>query len=391
MTTPPAILSYSPSLAEYRLSSVHPLQPERFSLAVDLMNSWALLGDGGAAVVAPPVATTEDLELAHSTDYLLAVREASSRGISQPDVGIGPGDTPAFQGMHEAAALAVGASCAAVDAVLTGKAVRAFSPAGGLHHAHRDHASGFCIYNDAVVAIERAVRDNPGIRIAYVDIDAHHGDGVEAAFVQRPDVLTLSVHESGRYLFPGTGRATDTGQGEGLGVTVNVPLPPYAGDACYRLVTEQVVIPALRAFSPDLIVCQGGADTHRSDPLTHLDLTVAGYASVLSQIIETAGSLCSGRLVLLGGGGYQPFSAVPRMWATAMALLVGRDIPETIPTTWLNVARKLARDAGLPGPQGVSTLEEEAPPPDQAAVDDAMAATLHSLAAVRAASPLLPG
>jgi acetoin utilization protein AcuC len=391
MTTPPAILSYDPSLTDYRLSSVHPLQPERFSLAVDLMESWGFLDDRGARVIAPPIATTDDLELAHSPDYLRAVRRASTEGISQPHVGIGPGDTPVFRNMHDAAAAAVGATCAAVDAVLAGDAPHAYSPAGGLHHAHRDHASGFCIYNDAVVAIERAVRAYPGIRIAYVDFDAHHGDGVEAAFVQRSDVLTLSVHESGRYLFPGTGRATDTGQGEGLGMTVNVPLPPYAGDACYELVTEQVVIPALRAFSPDMIVCQGGADTHRGDPLTHLDLTVAGYANVLSRVIEAAGSLCSGRLVLLGGGGYQPFSAVPRMWAAAMALLLGRDIPETIPTTWLHVARKLARDAGLPGPHGAGTLDEEAPPPDRAAMDDAMAATLHSIAAVREASPLLPG
>ena len=180
--------------------------------------------------------------------------------------GINTGDTPAFPAMHEAAALAAGATTRALSDVVSGACVRAFSPAGGLHHAHRDRAAGFCVYNDLVVAIEVATRAHPGLRVAYVDLDAHHGDGVQEAFDERDDVLTLSVHESGQYLYPGTGSVLDKGHGRGVGFTLNVPLPPDAGDECYQQVLERVVTPAVRAFGPDVIVAQLGADTHRRRP-----------------------------------------------------------------------------------------------------------------------------
>jgi acetoin utilization protein AcuC len=353
------------------------------------MDAWGLLDPPQTRVASPSPASDADLLLAHASAYVSAVKAASQSGAAQPDYGIGPGDTPAFRGMHEAAALGVGATCAAVDAVVAGTAVRAYSPAGGLHHAHRDHASGFCIYNDAVVAIERAIRTRPGLRVAYVDIDAHHGDGVEAAFYERGDVLTLSVHESGRYLFPGTGRATDIGTGAGLGACIDVPLPPYAGDECYQLVLEQVIAPALRAYAPDLIVLQAGADTHRTDPLTHLDLSVAGYVRLVAGIISLADELTGGRIVVLGGGGYQPFSEVPRMWASVMALLLGREVPTDLPPAWLARCADEARAAEQPAPQALGTFEESGPPPSDASAHDALAATLHAIAAVCSASPLL--
>ncbi|PKQ14359.1 MAG: acetoin utilization protein AcuC, partial [Actinobacteria bacterium HGW-Actinobacteria-8] len=179
------LLAYDATLETYRLSESHPLRPERFALAVALMDAWDLLRPPDTTIVVPQTASRDDLLLAHDEDYITAVQAASEGGAAQPGYGIGPGDTPAFVDMHDAAALAVGATCAAVDAVASGSVPRAYSPAGGLHHAQRDRASGFCIYNDAVVAIERACQDHPGLRVAYVDIDAHHGDGVEAAFWER--------------------------------------------------------------------------------------------------------------------------------------------------------------------------------------------------------------
>ncbi len=391
MVSGPVMLSYAPSLAAYRLSESHPLRPERFSLAVDLMDAWGLLEVPEAVVIAPDGASEADLLLAHDSAYVAAVKAASATGEAQPEFGIGPGDTPAFLGMHKAAALAVGATCAAVDAVLAGETTRAYSPAGGLHHAQRDRASGFCIYNDAVVAIERGCRDYPGLRVAYVDIDAHHGDGVEAAFYERADVLTLSVHESGRYLFPGTGRATDIGAGSGLGACIDVPLPPYAGDECYRLVLDRVIAPALRAFAPDLIVLQAGADTHRGDPLTHLDLTVAGFAQIVAGIIARADELTGGRIVALGGGGYQPFSEVPRMWAGVFALLLGREIQPELPVAWREKSREAAHAAGFPASPAEKTFDESAGGPAELASAEALAATNHAVASVRAASRLLEG
>lgn len=379
------VLAYDDSLAAYRFNDTHPLRPERFTLAVELMRAWGLLEPPEVAIVQPAPATDEELLLAHSADYLAAVKAASATGRAQPGFGIGPGDTPAFLGMHEAAALAVGATCEALDAVLDGRTARAHAPAGGLHHAHHDHASGFCVYNDAVAAIERAIRARPGLRVAYVDIDGHHGDGVEAAFVERADVLTISVHESGAYLFPGTGRATDTGRGAGAGACINVPLPPYAGDECYPLVLEQVIAPALRGYAPDVIVLQAGGDAHRSDPLTHLDLTVAGYVRLVSGIIALAEEVCGGSIVSLGGGGYQPFSEVPRMWAAVMALLLGRDVPEVLPEPWLLRAAAAAGAAGEPAPRSARTFEEPDEGPGSDAHAGALAGTRHAIDKVREA------
>lgn len=337
-------LVWDERLAAYRFGAAHPMQPERFVLAVEAMRAWDLLAEpvGGtdaqeadseeaqrATILAPRMASDEDLLLAHDAEYIAHVKAAGADpSVARGDRGLGPGDTPAFRGMHEAASLAVGASITAVEAVLNGRVTRAFSPAGGLHHARRDRASGFCVYNDCVVAIERATRQHPGLRVAYVDIDAHHGDGVEAAFLERADVLTASVHESGQFIFPGTGSAREIGEGTGRGFALNVPLLPGAGDEELLDALRSQVVPALRRFAPDVIVAQLGADTHRGDPLAHLDVTVAGFLSAVGLIRDAADELCVGRLVALGGGGYQPRTIVPRMWAGAMAVLLGRRVPD---------------------------------------------------------------
>lgn len=339
------VLPYSDSLAAYDLGPTHPLKPERFSLAVDLMRAYGLIaeepGQPGVAAVAaarrvePETITRADLELVHDAAYVDAVTAASSDPHAfHPQRGIGPGDTPAFHRMHEASSALCGATWAGLRAVFEGEARRAFSVAGGLHHAHRDRAAGFCVYNDPAVAIAMLRRDHPSVRVAYVDIDAHHGDGVQEAFYTERDVLTISAHESGRYLFPGTGRLVERGEGSGIGSAINVPLPPLADDVCYHMVMREVIAPAVHAFAPDVIVAQCGADAHHADPLTHLGLTLAGHHWLVQQLVETADVVCDGRICCTGGGGYGTYSVVPRAWTNVLATLLGVSPAEELPQQW---------------------------------------------------------
>jgi acetoin utilization protein AcuC len=384
-------LVFDPRMAEYRFRAGHPMLPERVSLSVDLMDAWGLLGggEGQARVVAPDPASDEDLLRVHSDIYVAIVGKEHAPGLADEFHGLGEGDTPRFPHMHEVSKLIAGGTCRALEGVIGGEWRRAFAPAGGLHHAHRDRAAGFCIYNDCAVAIARAAAHHDGLRVAYVDIDAHHGNGVEEAFAENPDVLTLSVHESGRYLYPGTGAARDIGTGPGAGASINVPLPPYSGPDEYRLVLDRVVEPALEAYRPDVILAQLGADSHRDDPLTHLLQTVEGYAETVARLVSCADEVCGGRIAATGGGGYDAFSATPRMWACAMAVLLGERIPDELPASWLERAAAAASDAGFAAPVARRTFDEG--PEGQRAVD---AAETHRLAEravdeVCAASPLL--
>ncbi len=356
-------LVHTSAMAGYRFGPGHPMQPERFTLAVELARAWGLVQSAGPAgseaqppaddgvaaeanrarLVAPRPATDAELELIHTADYIAHVKAVSQNPLAaRYSHGIGPGDTPAAHGLHDAAALAVGGTIEALEAVLSGRVTRSFNPAGGLHHAHRDKASGFCVYNDVAVAIQRAVRARPGLRVAYVDIDAHHGDGVEEAFYERADVLTVSVHESGDHLFPGTGHASDRGRGEGEGAALNVPLRPGAGDAELLAALEDHVAPAVAAFAPDAIVAQLGADSHVGDPLTHLRVSTDGFVAAVGRIVRLADNVCDGRLACTGGGGYQPFDAVPVMWASALAVLLDREVPRDVPQEWSDLSRRAA-------------------------------------------------
>jgi acetoin utilization protein AcuC len=383
---------YDDRMAQYRFSRAHPMVPERFTLAVDLMSAWGLLssaGGDGADVVHPEPCTVDDLLLAHGEQYVSVVCDEYSPVHTDEWYGLGEGDTPRFPHMHEAASLAVGGTLRALFAVLDGQYQRAFAPAGGLHHAHRDGAAGFCVYNDCAVAIAKATAEHDGLRVAYVDIDAHHGDGVQEAFVDRSDVLTISVHESGRYLYPGTGAARDIGEGAGRGFSVNVPLPPYSAPADYERVFEGVIEPALDAFEPDVIVAQLGADAHAADPLTHLRLTVAGHSSLVRHIVAASDALCGGRLAATGGGGYDAYCATPRAWASVMAVLLGDDVPAELPPAWLERAAEMARRATVS--QGcVTRTFDEMPMPEQA-VTPAETSRLVDvvISDVRSYSPLL--
>jgi acetoin utilization protein AcuC len=382
------------------------MKPERFTLAVELMDRWGLLdaGDGrpvgavagdarhagpAALVVAPEPVSDEDLLLVHDPGLVEAVRRASSDpAFIDMGRGLGPGDTPVFSGMHEVTKLIAGGTRAALASVVDGVCLRAMCPAGGLHHAHRDRAAGFCVYNDCALAIERATRDHPGLRVAYVDVDAHHADGVQETFWDRADVLTLSVHESGRYLYPGTGGPDEVGEGEGAGCALDVPLPPGAGPGCFALVLERVIAPALRAYRPDVVVLQAGGDAHQDDPLTHLEQTVRGFADVVGGVVALADRLCHGRIVVTGGGGYEPYSAVPRQWACAMAALLGVEAPALLPEDWLRRSHAAAESTTAPLATEM-TFFEVAPPSTGEQAEAALEVTRRVVEYLEATHPLL--
>ena len=323
-----AALVYTPRFASYDLGPSHPLRPQRVKRTYELIRACGLLEGGRARVERPAPAGDDLLALVHAPEYIEAVRApGEGRPVRRPfGFGLGTVDNPIVGNMFEAAALVVGGSVLAADLVMDGKVSAAFNPSGGLHHAHRARAAGFCIFNDAAIAIAHiANRGGEGVRIAYVDIDAHHGDGVQEAFYDRRDVLTISVHESGRYLFPGTGGVDEIGEGEGEGFSVNLPLSPHTGDEVYLWAFREVVGPLLDAFEPDFVVSQLGVDTHYRDPLTHMCLTTRGYAAVVAEIAPRAE-----RWIALGGGGYD-ITVAPRAWTLAFAHMLEAEAPEHIP------------------------------------------------------------
>lgn len=326
---------FDPALAGFELSSEHPFKPLRYELTHDLLRASGLLTT--AEVVSPAAPDEAALLSVHDPRYVEAVKSAPGAGPELADrlatFGLGSSDNPVFARMHEMILGVCAATVTAVDLVAAGEAKGAANFAGGLHHAMRSRASGFCVYNDLAVGIRRAV-DTHGMRVAYVDLDAHHGDGVQWLFYDEPRVLTVSLHESGRYLFPGTGHTYETGQGAGRGTAVNVPLEPYTEDASYLAAFETVVPRAIERFAPDLIVLQAGADMHRHDPLADLSLSLAGMSTSYRRVVELAELHASGRLVVTGGGGYDPFRTVPRAWAHAWSALTGRELPSEVPDEW---------------------------------------------------------
>jgi len=334
---------YDPALAAFELAPEHPFKPVRLELTKTLLESAGLLASD--EVVAPATMDDDELLEVHDPRYVAAVRAASRGEVPKDAVafGLGTGDNPIFEGMHDAVLRVCAGTRTAVDLVASGSATRAANFAGGLHHAMRDRASGFCVYNDLALGIRHAVHRH-GMRVAYVDLDAHHGDGVQWLFYDDDRVLTVSLHESGRYLFPGTGHTYETGRGRGRGASVNVPLEPFTEDASFLEVFDLVVPSSLRAFQPDLIVLQAGADMHRHDPLADLGLSLTGMAEAYRRVSDLATELTDGRLVVTGGGGYDPYRTVPRAWAHAWAALSGRELPASLPAGWVeHWGRRLGR------------------------------------------------
>ncbi|MGP8001797.1 MAG: acetoin utilization protein AcuC [Streptosporangiaceae bacterium] len=328
-------VAWDDRLASYDFGPGHPLAPVRVELTMALAQAFGVLDGDGVVVAAAEPASQRQLELVHDARYIDAVR----LGAPDPLFGLGTMDDPVFPGMHDASALVAGATLAAAAAVHEGRAQHGASPAGGLHHAMRASASGFCVYNDPAIAI-RWLLDAGVPRIAYVDIDVHHGDGVQAAFYDDPRVLTISLHEHPMTLFPGTGLPSETGGPHADGQAVNVALPAGTGDAGWLRAFDAVVPPLLRQFRPDILVSQHGCDTHRLDPLAHLELTIDAQRSAHHQLHQLAHETAGGRWVLTGGGGYELVHVVPRTWTHLLAEAAGRPVDPAalIPAQWREYA-----------------------------------------------------
>uniref|UniRef100_A0A831XHL1 Acetoin utilization protein AcuC n=1 Tax=Thermus islandicus TaxID=540988 RepID=A0A831XHL1_9DEIN len=316
---------------EYRLYDFgpgHPFSPVRLEMLTSLLKALGVWREP----LAPPEATREEVLTVHSERLVKRV-EAASRGELYPDLpeyGLGTGDTPVFPGMDRAARILVGGTLEGARRILAGER-RVLQLGGGLHHAQYDRASGFCVYNDLSVAIRHLVRS--GLRVAYLDLDVHHGDGVQWIHYEEREVLTLSLHESGRYLFPGTGQVYELGRGEGLGRKLNLPLEPFAEDEGYLEVFEGLVPWALRAFRPDVLVVQAGADAHFLDPLADLLLTTRAYERLFRRVLEYAEAYAGGRVLFTLGGGYSLDAAV-RVWALLYHLFHGLPLPGRLPEGW---------------------------------------------------------
>ena len=321
-----AAFVYDDRMGRHELRSGHPMRPVRLRYTYELLQAYGAFDHPAARLLGAREAAEEELRWLHTPEYIGIVRRLNrgegADAAAQFNFSL-QGDNPFYPGIYDAAALSAGATLTAAELVADGRARVAFNISGGLHHAAPGYASGFCVFNDPALAIHYFLRR--GLRVAYVDVDAHHGDGVQAAFYDDPRVLTISLHESGRYLFPGTGFVSEMGAGDGRGYSVNVPLYPYTGDEEYLDAFRDVALPLLRRFAPDMLVTQLGIDSYHSDPLTHLQLTTAGFEAVVRELAALGMPWLA-----LGGGGYD-LSAVARAWTLAYGVMLGAQWPERLP------------------------------------------------------------
>ena len=324
-----SLFVYDDRLSSHALSDAHPMKPVRLQYTHRLLDSYGAFLPEHSNTTPPREVAKSELRWFHTDEYIDGVEDI---GADRPDAdptafNFGPGDNPSYPGIYEAASLSTGATMVAAEALISGDAEAAFNVSGGLHHAMPDHAYGFCVFNDPVIAIHRFLRE--GMKVAYVDIDCHHGDGVQHAFYSTDRVMTISIHESGAFLFPGTGFVQETGAGVGRGYSVNVPLYPYTSDEVYMWAFRETVVPLLTAFRPDVLVTQLGIDSHYQDPITHLALTVQGFAEAVSEFSKLAPT----RWLALGGGGYD-LQAVARAWTLAYGVLSEQHFDDRLPTEY---------------------------------------------------------
>ncbi len=340
----PSTVIFDSSLTEYNFGPDHPMSPVRVDLTMRLAEELGVTGDR-LRLVDAPMADEQLISTVHRGSLIEAVTRMGHRpGTGEEDYGLGTDDNPVFLGMHEAAAHIVGATHEAFRQVWSGESLHSVSITGGLHHAMPDKASGFCIYNDVAVGIQ-SLLDQGAERVAYIDVDAHHGDGVERIFWDDPRVLTVSLHESGQFLFPGTGHAHDLGGISAQGSAVNVALPPGTSDAGWLRAYHAVVPPIVREFAPEILVTQHGCDSHADDPLAHLMLTVDGHRATYLALHDLAHEVAGGRWVATGGGGYSVVSVVPRSWTHLLAVVAGNPLePYTdTPMAWREYVAKRVR------------------------------------------------
>jgi len=335
---------YTDAYLDYDYGPTHPLRIIRLKLTYDLINAYGLLDLPTVQFISTQKAEEKELAFFHDEEYLSLLRQANE-GFPLGEAyayGLGPGDNPIFPGLFNLSLLVVGATLQAIDFVADGNGAIAFNIAGGLHHAMRSMASGFCYVNDPVIGIMRLLRR--GKRVAYIDIDAHHGDGVQKAFYHTNQVLTISLHETGYTLFPRTGFEYEIGEGEGEGYSVNLPFPPETEDDVYVWTFEEVVPELIHTFRPDVVVTQLGVDTFYDDPLTNLHLSLFGYEKVLKRIKDLAP-----KWVALGGGGYNIFN-VARAWTLAWAVMNGVELEEALPESFMTMALGMGiEESGLRG------------------------------------------
>jgi acetoin utilization protein AcuC len=339
-----AALIHRLEYGRYDFGPEHPFTPARLAMLLDLLKALGIEAEPQAG----PQATREEILRVHDAAYVDLV-EALDRGEPRPEAesfGLGTPDNPVFPGMDGAARWLVGGTLHGARLLLGGAERRVLQLGGGLHHAQRARAAGFCLYNDLAVAI-REMADH-GWRVAYLDLDLHHGDGVQSLFYEDDRVLTISLHESGHYLFPGTGHIHELGGGYARGLTVNVPLEPFTESAGYLEAFEAVVPQALAWFSPHVLVVQAGADAHFADPMGDLALTTQAFEALYRRILDLADHHAQGRVLATLGGGYEA-QVVARTWAILALTLLGRPLPEALPEAWLTRWRPLLGEAAGPG------------------------------------------
>jgi acetoin utilization protein AcuC len=325
-TSRQTVVVCSPGYWAHEHGGGHPLRAERLRRTYDLLQAYKALRAKNTRLIAPRPATEEELALFHTQPYIDAVRRLSEGDpyVAAHRFGFGPGDNPVFEGMDLSERLKVGGSLQGAQMLMRDEAETVFNFGGGLHHARPGETSGFCVFNDVAIAITWLMEQ--GARVAYVDIDVHHGDGVQWAFYDSDRVMTISLHQDGRTLFPGTGSLHEEGRERGKGFAVNVPLPPGTDDAAYLYAFEHVVPPLVARFVPDILVTQLGVDTHYRDPLAELKLTTRGQVAV----VERLSRLCP-KWLALGGGGYD-LEVVPRAWTLFFGVMSGQEFPDPLPS-----------------------------------------------------------
>ncbi|WP_243293277.1 acetoin utilization protein AcuC [Geothrix mesophila] len=345
-----AALIYRPEYAGYDFGPEHPFTPARLAMLLDLIHT---LGHATSPIAAP-AATRDEILTVHDEAYVAMV-EALDRGESRPEAeqfGLGTPDNPIFPGMDLAARWLVGGTLHGARLLMEGAETRVLQLGGGLHHAQKNRAAGFCMYNDLAVAIRAMVRH--GWRVAYLDIDLHHGDGVQSLFYDSDQVLTISLHETGHYLYPGTGHIQELGAGTARGLSVNIPLEPFTESESYLEAFDAVVPRALEWFSPHVLVVQAGADAHFADPLGDLAMTTQAFQALYRRILDLAAERTQGRALFTLGGGYEA-QVVARVWTILYLTLMDLPIPEKLPDAWLDRWRELL------GPEVGRTLHDPVP------------------------------
>lgn len=355
----PYSVIWTPEFLSYRLSDSHPMNPIRLELTIALSEALGILSE--AEIIGPDRVSEDEILRIHTLAYLAAVQKVSAPGAADRRDsriiglahGLGNDDNPVFPAMHDAGMVVTGGTLTAAKQIHAGRVQRAVSIAGGMHHAMPNYASGFCIYNDCAIAISWLLEKGYK-RIAYVDVDVHHGDGVQHAFYDDPRVMTISLHQHPATLWPGTGWPAEIGEGTAEGTSINIPLLPGTQDALWLRAFHAIVPGAIRAFEPEIIVSQCGVDTHREDPLADLSLTVDGQRLAFRAMRDLADEVCEGRWIAVGGGGYGLIRVVPRSWTHLIGLAAGIDIdPHTpIPDEWKIAARRYAPDISPPEMMG---------------------------------------